>query len=411
MPSTPVTSEPLTETGARTIRITAIEIVVVRGAAPEPPPGPKQRQVRAESFHERRKAPYSQPAAPWTGGVMTSRYLRIGTDAGAEGLYGPIDPETTWPIVNQLAPLLIGEDALAVTTHWDLLERFDRHGRHGHYKMALSAIDNALWDLRGKVFDAPVWQLLGGSARDRIPVYLSTLGTSLDLDNVREVAAKAKADGFWGQKWFLGDGPTDGAEGLARNVAIAEAVRETIGPDERMMFDVFNGWDLGYARSWVQRVEHLKPTWLEEPFGQNHFPAYEALQRSTSVPISTGEHIYDRQELLQYLQAGVLAVAQCDPEWCGGVTELVRMCAIADVFSVPVIPHGHGMHAAIHVIASQSPAVCPTAEYLGRTMPNRHHFEIDPPAPVGGSFALPTRPGFGIRLDDSKIDERSTLQF
>jgi L-alanine-DL-glutamate epimerase-like enolase superfamily enzyme len=404
-------SEPPEDVAARSIRVTAVEVLVVRGAAPVPPAGDKQRQVRAESFYDSRRAPYREPAQPWTGGVMTSYYLRIGTDAGVDGLYGPIDPETTWPILKQLGPQLVGGDALAITVHWDMLERLDRHGRHGHYKMALSAIDNALWDVRGRVYGAPVWQLLGGSARERIPAYLSTLGTSLDLDNVREVAAAAQAEGFWGQKWFLGDGPADGAEGLARNVAIAETVRETVGPDERIMFDVFNGWDLSYARSWAQRVEHLRPTWLEEPFGQNHFPAFEALQRSTSVPISTGEHIYDRQELLQYLQAGVLAAAQVDPEWCGGVTELARMCAIADVFSVPVIPHGHGMHAAIHVIASQSPAVCPTAEYLGRTMPNRHHFEVDPPVPVKGSFALPARPGFGIRLDDGKIDEISTLQY
>ncbi|WP_344778600.1 enolase C-terminal domain-like protein [Gryllotalpicola kribbensis] len=395
----------------RRIRIASVEVQLVRGAAPAPPQGDTQRQVRAESFYDSRRPPFRTPAAPWNGGEMAAHYLRIGTDAGAEGFYGPIDADVTWLISEKIAPELIGEDALAGNAHWDLLERLERHGRHGHYKMALSAIDNALWDLRGRVFGAPVWQLLGGATRERVPAYLSTLGASLDLDEVRALAAAAKEEGFAGQKWFFGDGPADGAAGLRRNVALAEAVRETIGPDEPMMFDAYRGWDLAYARAWAERVDDLDPTWLEEPFGQNQFPAFAALARSTRIPISAGEHIYDRQELLPYLTEGVLAVAQCDPEWCGGVTELVRICALAEVFGVPVIPHGHGIHSALHVVASQSPALCPKVEYLGRHIPNRHHFELEPPVPVGGSFELPSRPGFGIRLDDAKIDEISTLRF
>jgi L-rhamnonate dehydratase len=91
------------------------------------------------------------------------------------------------------------------------------------------------------------------------------------------------------------------------------------------------------------------------------------------------------------------------------VTELVRICALAETFGVPVIPHGHGLHSALHVVASQSPVACPKVEYLKRTMPNRHHFEVAPPTPENGSFALPQGPGFGISLDEGKIDEREVL--
>jgi L-rhamnonate dehydratase len=87
----------------------------------------------------------------------------------------------------------------------------------------------------------------------------------------------------------------------------------------------------------------------------------------------------------------------------------MRVCALAETFGVPVIPHGHGVHAALHVIASQSPEVCPKAEYLLRVMPNRHHFEIAPPVPVNGRFQLPSGPGFGIELDASKIETDETL--
>ena len=107
-----------------------------------------------------------------------------------------------------------------------------------------------------------------------------------------------------------------------------------------------------------------------------------------------------------FLTEGSLAVLQTDPEWCGGVTELVRICGLAETFGVPVIPHGRGLHSALHVIASQSPGVCPMAEYLLRSMPDRHHFEVSPPAQVGGSFDLPRKPGFGIELDAAKIDTR-----
>jgi L-alanine-DL-glutamate epimerase-like enolase superfamily enzyme len=341
---------------------------------------------------------------------LSSLYLRIDTDQGISGFYGPIDYEAAWPILDRYADFLIGQDALAGTIIWDKLERLDRHARHGHLKIAISAIDNALWDLRGKVYDAPVWQLLGGASRDRIPAYVSTLGTSLEPEAVAATAAELKAAGFDGQKWFFADGPGDGPDGLTRNVDLARTVRETVGPDFPIMFDAFMGWDLGYARAWVDRVRDLRPTWLEEVFLPNRVDAFVELHRSTGQPLSAGEHLYDRPDVLPFLQAGALAVVQCDPEWCGGVTELVRICALADSFTVPVIPHGHGLHAALHVVASQSPATCPKVEYLYRIMPNRHHFEANPLTPDGGSFGLPQRPGFGIELDESKITARELLR-
>jgi L-alanine-DL-glutamate epimerase-like enolase superfamily enzyme len=85
------------------------------------------------------------------------------------------------------------------------------------------------------------------------------------------------------------------------------------------------------------------------------------------------------------------------------------MAALAETFGVALIPHGHGIHSALHVIAAQSPEVCPKAEYLLRHMPFRHHFELDAPAPVDGAFALPTRPGFGIRIDEAKVQRDEVL--
>lgn len=396
----------------RRLVITAVEVHLVSGPSPAPPPGGRQRQVNAIAGYDHRRPPRYTPERPATTGPASSRYVRIGTDAGVDGFYGPIDPEVVWPLLHQLRDVVLGQDALASSLVWDQLERSNRHARHGALKMAISAIDNALWDLRGKVFDAPVWQVLGGGpARPRIPAYASTLGTSLDLDVVRQTARDLRDEGFAGQKWFFGDGPADGAAGLANNVALARTVREAVGDEPDIMFDALGGFDLTHARAWAQRVEELTPRWLEEPFPPNRLPAFAELRAATSVPLATGEHLYDRADVLPYLSDGILAAVQADPEWCGGVTELVRICALAETFGVPVIPHGHGLHAALHVIAAQSPVVCPMAEYLVRIMPNRHHFELDPPAPVGGSFELPTEPGFGITLDESKIDSHTVLNF
>jgi L-alanine-DL-glutamate epimerase-like enolase superfamily enzyme len=391
----------------RKLRITAVEVIALRGPRPDRAPGPVQRQVRPLHRYEEHRPPERRPFDPasvtdWT----QSLYLRIGTDGGAEGFYGPIDREAAWTIHDRLAGFLVGLDPLAGNIAWDKLQRSDRHSRHGHYKIAISAVDNALWDLRGKVYDAPVWQLLGGAQREKIPAYCSTLGTSLEPDAVEEFARQVAKEGFAGQKWFMAHGPGDGAAGLNADIEVAERVRSVLGPDAMIMFDAFMGWDLAWATNFARGVEHLKPAWIEEPFPTSAHAAFAELHRRTTVPLSTGEHLYDRDDVLPFLVEGSLGVLQCDPEWCGGVTELVKICALAETFGVPVIPHGHGLHAPIHVIASQSPAVCPMAEYLIRSMPDRHHFEVNPPTPVGGGFDLPAGPGFGIELDDAKIDSR-----
>jgi L-rhamnonate dehydratase len=394
----------------RLLTITHVEVRRVGGPHPSPVPGDHQRQVQAIDLYDEERVPFSIPAGEVVRPARaTAYYLRIGTSTDTEGFYGPIDGIVGSLVLSEFRELLIGQDALAVSTIWDKLERVNRHSRHGLHKAAISAIDNALWDLRGRVFDAPVWQLLGGGSRTSIPAYASMLGTPLDPATIATRAVEVRDEGYSGQKWFFEHGPASGPEGLAASVDLVRRVREAVGPDEPIMFDAYHGWDLPFALAWAQRAAEYRPTWLEEAFLPNRHAAFAELRRSTTIPLATGEHVYDRQEVLDLLQAGSLAAVQSDPEWCGGVTELVRVCALAETFGVPVIPHGHGVHAALHVIASQSPEVCPKAEYLLRVMPNRHHFEIAPPVPVNGRFQLPSGPGFGIELDASKIETDETL--
>ncbi|MGO4236128.1 enolase C-terminal domain-like protein [Pseudarthrobacter sp. YAF2] len=334
-----------------------------------------------------------------------SLYLEIATTSGVTGRYGPIDQEAVAPLQEGMAASILGLDALANNFVWDMLQRANRHSRHGNRKIAISAIDNALWDLRGRLLGVPVWQLLGGSGRTRIPAYASTLGTFHGEGEVEETAARLLDEGYTAQKWFFADGPAQGAEGLERNVALVERTRATVGYRAELMFDAFMSWDPTYARRWASRVEHLHPDWLEEPFPTGAIESFAQLRAATSIPLATGEHLYDRHDILPFLQRGLLSVLQVDPEWCGGVTDLVKMCSLAETFGVHVIPHGHGIHAALHVVASQSPETCPRVEYLFHHMPERHYFEEDTPIPVDGSFALPTRPGFGIEFAQDRVKE------
>jgi L-alanine-DL-glutamate epimerase-like enolase superfamily enzyme len=177
------------------------------------------------------------------------------------------------------------------------------------------------------------------------------------------------------------------------------------------MFDAYSGWDVNYALSWAKQVEQYRPRWIEEAAHPEKIESFVALRHGTSVPVASGEHFYGRWEVERYLEAGAVSVVQADPEWCGGISELVKICAVASLHDAQVIPHGHSLHAAIHVIASQSPMTCPLAEYLILKMQSYYHFEKKPPQPVAARIALPQGPGFGIELDSGKVEKQSALTF
>lgn len=339
-------------------------------------------------------------------------YLKIKTDAGVEGLYGPIDRAAAIVVDRQLRPSLIGDDPLAGEALWDKMFHLNRHSRRGHFMMGISAADNALWDLRGRFHGVPVYRLLGGPTRPAVQAYGSCLGFSVEPEPVRRKSVEVKNQGFVHQKWFLAYRPGDGAAGLKKNVELVRNLREALGDEIDIMFDAFSGWYLDYAIAWAKQVEQYRPRWIEEAFHADKIGSFVQLRRSTSVPVATGEHIYNRWEVHEYLKAGAISVVQTDPEWCGGVSELVKICSTASLFDAQVIPHGHSLHAALHVVASQPPMTCPLVEYLINKMRgNYYHFEKDVPKPVNGQIALPDGPGFGIELDESKIERQSVVHW
>jgi L-alanine-DL-glutamate epimerase-like enolase superfamily enzyme len=390
------------------LKISAVEVLELRGHHQTQRGVDQQYQVNPlYIYDDQRPAPYRDSANPTdVNSPITAMYLRIRTADGLDGLYGPIDKEVAIVVDEQLRPFLMGKDALAGEKIWDQLYRSNRHARRGHYLMAISAVDNTLWDLRGRYFKTPVYRLLGGPTRSTVEAYASALGYSLELDKVRTRAAQLKQDGFRYQKWFLAYGPGDGPAGMRKNVEIVKALRETVGDDTELMFDVYSGWDMSYALAWARQVAPYRPRWIEEATQAEKIDSFAELRRGAGFPVASGEHIQGRWEVYDYLKAGALDVVQCDPEWCGGITELQKICTLASVFDVPVIPHGHSIHAALHAIASQSPAVCPLAEYLVLKMRSYYHFEKNAPAPVKAHFSLPDVPGFGIEFNPGKVESQ-----
>jgi L-rhamnonate dehydratase len=345
------------------------------------------------------------------GDRVTGTYVEVVADDGATGLFGPIFAETAPIILAKLAGHVVGQDPLAFERIWDMLYRQDRHARKGYEMMAISAVDNALWDLRGKLLGLPVYRLLGGPTRERVECYASMLGHSLDPGLVRARAQAIVAQGYRAQKWFFRYGPSDGLEGMARNVALVRTVREAVGPAVDIMFDCFMGGDATYIIQLLERIAEYAPRWLEEPVPPDRVGDYVAIKRSTRVPIAAGEHEYTRWGFLQLLQADALDVLQADPDWCGGITELVKICTLASAFGRPVYPHGHSIHPALHVIAAQSPAVCPMAEFLIRPQAAKQALHTRQLWPENGSIPLPDTPGLGIELAPERIDTRRPVSF
>jgi len=373
----------------------------------------EERLVRPVDIYPEHKA----EGAPWLEKISEGSYrniahfLQIETDHGVYGIGGPMAEEQAYIIRKQLAPLLIGHDPLAIERIWDRMYRMQVHGRKGGAMMAISVVDCALWDLKGRYFNAPVYQLLGGPTRDTIPAYASALGYSLDPELVQERAQEIVQQGYRATKWFFRDGPTDGVAGIARNLRLVRTLREAVGPDVDIMLDAWMSWDVPYTIQMAARLEEYQPRWIEEPVLPDKIAQYAEIRRNVRVPISGGEHEYTRWGLKALMDAGACDVLQPDIYWAGGISEMQKILALASSYDLVVIPHGHSTPASAHVIAAWPQTTCPLLEYLVKWNEIHQFFLKNPLKPVNGVVTLPTTPGIGMDLDEAKIETRQELTF
>jgi len=285
------------------------------------------------------------------------------------------------------------------------------HGRKGTTMMAISAIDCALWDLRGKWLGTSVCRLLGGPVRTELPAYASALGYSLELDKVRARIKEIVAQGYVATKWFPRWGPQDGQAGMRKIRALAETLREELGPDRDFMLDAWSSWDVPFTVAVSEMLEDLRPRWLEEPVLADLIPQCAEINRRSCVPIATGEHEYTRWGLKQLMDAGACEVLQPDTYWAGGVSELMKIAAVASTYNLPVIPHGHSVPTNVQLSAALPIPTVPLVEFLINWNTLHQFFFKDPVVPVNGLITVPDRPGMGIELDEAKIESSRELDW
>lgn len=366
----------------------------------------------------------------------TDTYLEITGKSGLKGYAGPLLKEQVAAFPPDLRQRLAGRDAadprkLNFNTLWaeafpgKSLERYahgkdplnespvwgiqrkSRHTETGWVITAWSAVDLALWDLRGKAGNQPAWRLLEAK-RTRLSAYASMLGYSTKPAEARKIARDFFDRGFHLQKWFFFNGPIDGAEGLKQNLALAGALREELGPKATLMFDgiqyVWKSADVDYAIALAKGLLPIKPHWLEEPLRPDDLEGYTRLKGETGITVAAGEHWYTRWNVQPFLQRKIVNFVQSDPEWCGGITEWLNICAMVKKHrGVQVIPHGHHVLAASNCVASQSEHLCPMLEFLFQSRAEFQHCQTRPLMAEGGCFAMPNEAGLGPTLDLARL--------
>ncbi|MDR1971250.1 MAG: hypothetical protein LBQ46_04955 [Treponema sp.] len=336
-------------------------------------------------------------------GTQTGNFIEITTDGGFTGQYGIIESRAELlTIMDGLAVHLIGRDPMDNRMIWDILSRFDRHSRSGLMMMAVSAVDIALWDLKGKMLGLPVYKILGGG-RKRIRAYISALGFSVEKEAAKKRALAIKAMGAKAQKWFFRYGPADGAEGIRRNLDLAFALRETLGDDYELMFDCWMGWTVSYALKVFPELEKVHPVWVEEVLRPQMADGYRHLKAETGIPLAAGEHFYTRMEVNAYLKDHLFAVMQSDPVWCGGITEALRIADLCELYGTVLIPHGHALLPAMQVVASMPPDTCPYCEYLLSFMDRKNAFFKINRLGSDGYLTLNDEPGLGEGIDEARL--------
>lgn len=326
------------------------------------------------------------PFSQLTGAIV----VEIKTDQGLAGYgLGGGGSAGAHIIENHLSELLLGADPLNVELLWDQMYHSTLfYGRKGVAIMAISGIDLALWDIRGKHFNQPVYKLLGGETKDKVPAYY----TGFQIEQAMKL-------GFRAFKHPIRDGLAQGREGMRRIETQLREIRKLIGPDSQLMIDCLCQWDVPYTLEMARRLEEARLYFIEEPVSPDDLEGYAQLCREVSgTQIASGEHEYTRhgfQELIRHKAAKIL---QPDTTWSGGLTETRRVAALAASHSLPVIPHRGGSPYGLAVIFT-SPN-CPIAESFG-TLESSNEILAAMTSRFENGFYYPSnKPGFGVDLDE-----------
>mgnify|MGYP001434869881 FL=1 len=329
----------------------------------------------------------------------------IETEDGTIGIgNAALAPQVAKKIIDTyLKPLVIGEDPFDYAYIWEkMYRRTHAWGRRGIGMVAISAIDIAIWDIMGKITKKPVFKLLGGRTKEKIPVYASKL-YSQPIKELQKEAESYVKQGFKMFKMRFGWGPKDGSDGMKKNIKLAEAVREVIGEDTDLMMECYMGWNLDYAKRIIPKLIKFNPMWLEEPVIADDIQSYSELNNMNMIPISGGEHEFNLFGFKQLLDLKAVSYIQYDNNRVGGFTIAQKINSLAEAHQVPVIPHAGQMH---NYHLTMSNFNCPISEYfpvhdveIGNEL-FYYIFDGDP-SPKDGFIDLDdNKPGLGLTITD-----------
>lgn len=333
--------------------------------------------------------------------------LKMFTDQGITGYGEPMNYEH-WRVVaravDDMAEYLVGKDPLQIEDHWQAMYRSSYSRSMPVLVSALSGIEMAMWDVFGKVVGMPVWKLLGGSVRDRIRVYTGIGGTT--PDECVENARNAVAAGFRAVKMVATPHPVrfvDTRATIDALVARVAAVRETVGDDVDIAVDLHRRLSPTMATIFLKELEPLHPLFGEEPCHPENNEPLLALSRATTVPIATGERHLTRWGFREVVEREMCAILQPDIRHCGGMLELKKIAAMAEIHNMAVAPHNAagpvGVAASVHVMATvPNLLICEGGHSRGDGL-----FKT-PLVFKDGHIELPTAPGLGVDMDDEALE-------
>ncbi|HTT80613.1 MAG TPA: mandelate racemase/muconate lactonizing enzyme family protein [Stellaceae bacterium] len=326
--------------------------------------------------------------------------LEVETDDGAVGIgatyFGGALTGTLKHAVEELGALTVGEDPVRVeAVAAKLRAAAGSAGPGGIFNLAHSAIDTALWDLRAKSVNLPLWKLLGG-ARDRVPTYASgALMRGLSLDRVVEAAATLKDKGWREMKTQLAlPGETTPAIEVERMVKI----REAIGPDIKLMCDINQRWRPEQAIDIGRRVEDagVGLFWLEDVTAADDYAGLARVADALRTPVCGGEYLWGIVPFRHMMEARSVDIPMIDQVRCGGITPWLKIAGMAEAFNLAVVSHGvPEIH--VHLVGAVPNGL--TVEYMPRLFP----LWKSVPEPVRGDLTMPEAPGLGLEFDDAAI--------
>ncbi|WP_174021067.1 D-galactarolactone cycloisomerase [Agrobacterium fabrum] len=339
--------------------------------------------------------------------------VEIECDDGTVGwgeCLGPARPNAA--VVQAYSGWLIGQDPRQTEKIWAVLYNALRdQGQRGLSLTALSGIDIALWDIKGKHYGASISMLLGGRWRESVRAYATGSFKRDNVDRVSDNAsemAERRAEGFHACKIKIGFG-------LDEDLAVIAAVREAIGPDMRLMIDANHGYTVTEAITLGNRAAGFGIDWFEEPVVPEQLDAYARVRAGQPIPVAGGETWHGRYGMWQALSAGAVDILQPDLCGCGGFSEIQKIATLATLHGVRIVPHvwGTGVQiaAALQFMAAMTPdpvrvnPIEPIMEFDRTHNPFRQAVLREPLEAVNGIVTIPDGPGLGIEINRDALTE------